>query len=99
MEKFKILRKYWSPRPQNADEAPEVFKCGFCQKIPKPKDKIYTCTRCSKCGCRDCGPRNFVQHANFVWKCQSNNCFCLKIVNEITKEKNQNVESGNYCYN
>ena len=69
------------------------------EKIPKPRDRIYSCTQCSKCGCRDCGPRNFEQHSNYVWKCQSNNCFCLKIVNEITKEKNQNVESGNYCYN
>ena len=100
MENFKILRKYWPP--QNADEAPEEsadLKCGFCQKIPKRLDKIYSCIQCSKCGCRDCGPRYLIQFGNFVWKCQSNNCFCLEIVNEIAKEKNKNVESGNYCYN
>ena len=70
------------------------------QKIPKPRDKIYSCTQCSKCGCRACGPRFLIQFGNFIWKCrQPNNCFSLKIVNEIAKEKNKNVESGNYCYN
>ena len=103
MENFKILCKYWPLQPQNADEAPEEsldLKCGSCQKIPKPRDKIYSCTQCSKCGCRACGPRFLIQFGNFIWKCrQPNNCFSLKIVNEIAKEKNENVESGNYCYN
>ena len=69
----------------------EDFKCGNCEKIPKPGDKIYICSACT--------PREYrCQNCYEKYPSAYFHDFCLKIVNEkmdeIAKDKKAAVESG-----